>query len=39
MKFLVVEDNITLNQNIRDVLQKLGDSDRAFDGEEGPILQ
>ncbi|MCR4874233.1 MAG: response regulator transcription factor [Clostridia bacterium] len=35
MKFLVVEDNVTLNQNIRDVLQKLGESDASFDGEEG----
>ena len=35
MKFLVVEDNITLNQNIRDVLSKLGDSDGSYDGEEG----
>ena len=35
MKFLVVEDNETLNQNIRDVLTKLGNSDAAYDGEEG----
>ncbi len=35
MKFLVVEDNITLNQNIRDVLAKLGESDCSYDGEEG----
>jgi len=35
MKFLVVEDNVTLNQNIRDVLAKLGESDSSYDGEEG----
>lgn len=35
MKFLVVEDNVTLNQNIRDALSKLGQSDCAYDGEEG----
>ncbi len=38
MKFLVVEDNATLNQSIRDVLSKLGDSDSALDGEEGLYL-
>ena len=35
MKFLVVEDNVTLNQNIREVLLKLGESDSAYEGEEG----
>ncbi len=35
MKFLVVEDNVTLNQNIRDALAKLGESDSSYDGEEG----
>ena len=35
MKFLVVEDNVTLNQNIREVLSKLGESDSAYEGEEG----
>lgn len=35
MKFLVIEDNINLNQSIRDCLSKLGTSDAAYDGLEG----
>ncbi len=38
MKFLVVEDNVTLNQSIRDILSRLGTSDFALDGEEGLYL-
>lgn len=38
MKFLVIEDNVNLNKSIRDILNTLGASDCAFDGEEGLFL-
>lgn len=38
MKFLVVEDNISLNHTIRETLLSLGGSDAAYDGEEGLFM-
>lgn len=35
MKFLIIEDNVTLNSVIREMLQPLGICDSALDGEEG----
>ncbi len=38
MKFLVIEDNASLNKSIREILASLGSCDAAFDGEEGLYL-
>lgn len=35
MKFLVIEDNETLNHSIVEILAPMGKSDSAYDGEEG----
>ena len=35
MKFLVIEDNETLNRSIVEILSPMGKSDSAYDGEEG----
>lgn len=38
MKFLVIEDNATVNRTIRDSLSKLGDCDHTYDGAQGLYL-
>lgn len=38
MKFLVIEDNVSLNETIKETLLCLGLSDSAFDGEEGLFM-
>lgn len=35
MKFLIIEDNVTLNEMIKEMLSELGTSESAYDGEEG----
>ncbi|MEG1608234.1 MAG: response regulator transcription factor [Clostridia bacterium] len=38
MKFLVVEDNVSLNETIKETLLALGTSESAYDGEEGLFM-
>lgn len=38
MKFLVIEDNATLNDTIKEMLSDLGTSESAYDGEEGLFM-
>ncbi len=38
MKFLVIEDNATLNASVCEILSQMGKSDSAYDGEEGLFM-